>query len=215
MSTRNRLVAETSMPAEEIAFSPHNWRRGTRAQNEVLLQLLAEIGWVEGVLLNQRTGRLVDGEKRVLLARQRQAGEIPVSVVDLDEEEERLVVATLDAITGQAMPDESEFGVLRAVIEADLKGPLAGLAALTGLAPKMEVLEEEEQGGLAGISGVSEDGGLGEDVVTLVFGPDFKVTVSKEAYVAWRHRLFEEIGFKEKEITPVLRARLGMEDIEL
>lgn len=208
MSTRNRLVGEGQMKAADVVFSPFNFRRGNRGQNEVLLQLLAEIGWVEGVMVNQRTGRLVDGEKRVLLARQRDDGDVPVSFVDLDEAEERLVVATLDAITAQALPDEMKLSGLWEMVEEEVRGPLAGLLELAGLGEleieedegmKREEVEEESEGGM----------------VTMMFGPAVRVNVAKDVYVAWRHRLFEEVGFKERDITPVLRARLGLEDIEL
>jgi len=55
--------------------------------------------------VNKRTGRLVDGHLRVILSLRRGEHFVPVSYVDLSEEEEALVLATLDPLAALAGTD--------------------------------------------------------------------------------------------------------------
>ncbi|MCY7417624.1 MAG: hypothetical protein LH650_03855, partial [Chloroflexi bacterium] len=50
------------------------------------------MGWVQEVVVNNRTGYLVDGHLRAQLAISRDEATIPVVYVDLSEEEEALVL---------------------------------------------------------------------------------------------------------------------------
>ena len=67
--------------------------------------VLAEVGWVQDIIVNKRTGFVVDGHARVALAIS--AGErVPVVYVDLSENEEALILATLDPLSAMAVTDE-------------------------------------------------------------------------------------------------------------
>lgn len=57
---------------------------------------------MQSVILNQRTGRLIDGHLRVELAIKGGEREVPVVVVDLSEEEENQILATFDPISAMA-----------------------------------------------------------------------------------------------------------------
>lgn len=101
---RNRIVGEGMVAAAELVPHPQNWRKHPQEQGAVLTQTLDGVGWVQRVIVNRRTGRMLDGHLRAELARrQGEATPVPVVYVDLSEEEERAVLATLDPIASMAL----------------------------------------------------------------------------------------------------------------
>jgi hypothetical protein len=71
---------------------PENWRIHPEYQQEALAGVLEQVGCVQDVIVNRRTGRVVDGHLRVALAISR-SERVPVVYVDLAEEEERQILA--------------------------------------------------------------------------------------------------------------------------
>jgi len=74
---------------------------------------------VQEVIVNQRTGHLVDGHLRCQLAAREGAKTIPVKYVDLSEDEEALVLSTLDPIAAMATTDKQKLDELFASIETE------------------------------------------------------------------------------------------------
>lgn len=129
---QNRIVGEGTVAAVDLVPHPQNWRQHPASQSTVLAQTLGGVGWVQRVIVNRRTGRMLDGHLRAELAR-KQGAETPVPVVyvDLSEDEERTVLATLDPIAGMAIADEATLaGLVRSIEDADLRS-LAGEMAQT------------------------------------------------------------------------------------
>lgn len=102
---------------EQLLASPHNPRRHDRYQQEIMQELLEEVGVVQDVLVNRRTGHLVDGHMRVMIAMRQGQPTIPVKYVDLTPEQEKVAIATLDAITGLAEASDTAFEELMESIE--------------------------------------------------------------------------------------------------
>lgn len=65
MSWQNRIVGAGTEKASALVANPHNWRLHPKKQQETLATVLAEVGWVQDVIVNRTTGRLVDGHLRV------------------------------------------------------------------------------------------------------------------------------------------------------
>src|SRR4029453_6975894 len=99
---RNRIVGHADVPPEELVPNPRNWRTHPEEQGRALSGALAEVGWVAEVIVNRTTGRVVDGHLRIDLALARQELSVPVTYVELSEDEERVVLATLDPIGAMA-----------------------------------------------------------------------------------------------------------------
>lgn len=97
------------MPVAELKqkYNGLNWRKHPKAQRQALHDLIDKVGVVQAVIYNERTGRLVDGHLRVALAADEGQAEIPVTIVDLTEDEERLVLATFDPVAAMAQVDEA------------------------------------------------------------------------------------------------------------
>jgi len=132
---------------EQLLANPLNWRIHPQFQQDALKGVLDEVGWVQQVIVNKRTGHLIDGHLRVTLSMRNGADEIPVNYVDLSEEEERLVLATLDPLAGLAVPDTDMYQDLIADLEIDddslneLLSDIAGEQLTEGLTDPDEVPE--------------------------------------------------------------------------
>jgi hypothetical protein len=109
---RNRIVGEGSQPASAFTANPRNWRIHTAAQQAALSGVLDEVGWVQRVIVNRRTGHLLDGHERVAQALQAGDADVPYVEVDLDEREERLMLAMLDPIGAMAVTDQEAYDAL-------------------------------------------------------------------------------------------------------
>jgi DNA modification methylase len=130
----NRIVGTGEVSAAELVAHPLNFRRHPSTQAKAMAGALDEVGWVQNVIVNRLTGRIVDGHLRVELAAKR--GElVPVVYVELSEAEEALVLATLDPLGAMATTDTAKFQELMggfSVSNADL---LAMLNAMAGTKP--------------------------------------------------------------------------------
>jgi DNA modification methylase len=128
---RNRIVGHGGEAPEQLLANPANWRLHPREQQQALAGALSEVGWVAQVLVNRTTGHVVDGHLRVELAISRGEPTVPVAYVELSENEERLVLASLDPLAAMATAERDALEALLAAIETDdaaLSAILADLA---------------------------------------------------------------------------------------
>ena len=122
VSLRSRIVENAMMDPESLLAHPDNWRIHPRFQEAALEKVLDRVGWVQRVIVNQQTGHVVDGHLRVALALKRNEPEIPVTVVDLSEDEERVMLAALDPIGMMAERDYAKARELSALVGAQESG---------------------------------------------------------------------------------------------
>ncbi len=135
MAWESRIVGHGDAAPADLVGNPRNWRTHPQAQRDALAGVLDEVGWVQDVIVNKRTGYLVDGHARVAVAAQRGETSVPVVYVDLSEDEERLILATLDPLSAMAEADDDALADLLAAVTAE-DGALAKmLEALAPLAP--------------------------------------------------------------------------------
>jgi len=106
---KSRIVGSGDEPLDQIMFNPRNWRIHPLNQQNALKGVLEEVGWVQQVIVNKRTGNLIDGHLRCQLAAREGNETIPVTYVDLSDEEEALVLSTLDPIAGMAATDKEKL----------------------------------------------------------------------------------------------------------
>jgi DNA modification methylase len=131
----NRIVGHGEEAPEKLISNPANWRQHPHHQAEALEDVLEQVGLVATVMVNKRSGHLVDGHLRVELALRRGEPTIPVTYIDLDEEEERIILACLDPIGAMACADRDKLAELLAGIESqDLAGLLDAVARANRIA---------------------------------------------------------------------------------
>jgi ParB-like chromosome segregation protein Spo0J len=107
MDFKNRIVGDGTEDPNNLKLNPLNWRTHPDIQEQALEQVLDKVGYVQRVIVNKRTGRLVDGHLRVELARKRKQHEIPVVYVDMSPDEEAFVLATIDPLSALAGQNQS------------------------------------------------------------------------------------------------------------
>jgi ParB-like chromosome segregation protein Spo0J len=121
-SWRNRILGSGEEAPDQLVANPRNWRTHPRAQRKALRGSLATIGWVQQVIVNRRTGNVVDGHARIEEALSRNESAVPVLYVDLSREEEAIVLATLDPIGAMAEADDARLRDLLADVTVDDEG---------------------------------------------------------------------------------------------
>lgn len=139
---RNRIVGHGEVDPAQLLANPKNWRIHPKNQQDALTGVLNQVGWVQSVIVNKRTGFVLDGHLRVALAIS--AGEqVPVVFVDLDEQEEALILATLDPLGAMAVTDEDLLAGLVGSLEVDDAAIQALLDELAGNKPKAGLTDED------------------------------------------------------------------------
>ena len=113
----NRIVDHGEESPESLLPNPANWRLHGAGQRGALADVLSEVGLVQSVIVNRTSGHLVDGHLRVELARAAGQPTIPVVYVELSEDEERVILASLDPIGAMADADRERLGDLLSHIE--------------------------------------------------------------------------------------------------
>ena len=145
---RNRIVGYSEEPPDQLLANPLNWRIHPGSQQAALSGMLGEVGLVQNVVVNRTTNTLVDGHLRVMLAMREGQPTLPVTWVELSEEEERLILATLDPLAAMATADAGALDALLSSVrsgEAAVTEMLAELAKGAGLYEPPESLDAEPQ----------------------------------------------------------------------
>ena len=204
MEIRDRIKELRRVKASELVADARNWRRHPRAQRSALQAMLERVGYVDAVIARDTPEGLVlaDGHLRTDLAAD---SEIPVVVVDIDEQEAGEVLATLDPLAAMAEPDTDALdalvqGLAERADEA-LNGLLEEMHGLPGNSKPEEPLaatpEPRVQRGQVWQLGrhrvMCGDSTSAEDVARLLHGAKPRLMVTDPPYgvsydTDWRNR---------------------------
>lgn len=145
MSYASRLAGEGEESPASLVANPKNWRAHPENQRRALDGILTEVGWVQRVLVNRRTGFILDGHLRVALAAKRGEATLPVQYVDVDEREEAILLSSLDPIAALAEADKDALGRLAAEWDTDNEDVLGLLRSVERdyLAQRPRISEEQ------------------------------------------------------------------------
>ena len=133
---QNKIVRYGVEAPDQLLANPANARLHPRRQQQALEAAISEVGWIAPVIVNETTGRVVDGHLRISAAISRSEPSVPVAYVRLTEAEERLALATFDPITDLAAYDREALESLLAEVsttDAALISLLDDLAQENGL----------------------------------------------------------------------------------
>lgn len=115
---RNRIVEVGEADPASLIPNSKNFRRHPSRQRRVLAAVLDEVGYIQDIIVNRRTGRMLDGHLRVELAIRQKQPTVPVKYVDLAEHEEALVLATFDPVGSLAYLDMDAMAHLKDAIDS-------------------------------------------------------------------------------------------------
>ena len=146
MNIRDRIKELRRVRAGDLRPHPKNWRTHPEEQQNALRGILAEVGYVDALIVRELPDgslQIVDGHLR---AETTPDALVPVLVVDLDDKEADKVLATFDPLGAMAEPDEEQLAALLKGIETDseaLAAMLEQLAQDAGCEPNGEIVEDE------------------------------------------------------------------------
>jgi len=132
----NRIVGYGEEAPADLLANPANFRLHPKPQQDALAGVLAEVGLVQNVIVNRRTQHVVDGHLRISLAMRDDQPTVPITYVDLSENEERLILATLDPIAAMAATDRDQLAALLDEVstgETAVQAMLADMAEREGI----------------------------------------------------------------------------------
>ncbi len=118
LKIRDRIVELRRVPARDLIPNPKNWRTHPKAQQEAMQGILAEIGYADALLARETDAGLqvIDGHLRAEITPDQ---EVPVLVLDLNEEEADKLLASLDPLAAMAGKDDNLLRDLLSGIETD------------------------------------------------------------------------------------------------
>ena len=118
MQIRDRIKELRRVQASELLPNPKNWRTHPPAQQDALRGVLAEVGYADALIARETANglMLVDGHLR---AETTPDSEVPVLVLDIDEAEADLLLATLDPLAAMDRADTDNLLALLRTVEID------------------------------------------------------------------------------------------------
>ena len=130
MQIRDRIKELRRVKASDLIPNPKNWRTHPVEQQDALRGVLADVGYADALLARETAEGLmvVDGHLR---AETTPAAAVPVLVLDIDEAEADLMLATLDPLSTMAKVDQDNLTNLLESLETE---DLAVNKMLTALA---------------------------------------------------------------------------------
>ncbi len=140
---RDRVKELRRVRAGDLMANPLNFRMHPERQADVLRGVLSEIGYAAALVAREdERGNLIliDGHLRAGLDPEQQ---VPVLVLDVDEEEGKKLLATLDPISAMAETEEVNLATLLAQVEFESEAVNAELAKLVSQ-PPVEFPEVDE-----------------------------------------------------------------------
>jgi hypothetical protein len=118
MQIRDRIKELRRVPASELIPNPKNWRVHPTAQQDGLRTMLSKVGYADALIARETPEglMLVDGHLR---AETTPDATVPVLVLDIDEAEADLMLATLDPLASLAEIDVAAFKGLIEGVDRD------------------------------------------------------------------------------------------------
>ena len=144
MHIRDRIKELRRVKASELRPHPKNWRTHPSAQQDALRGVLAEIGYAGALLARELPDgslELIDGHLR---AETTPEMEVPVLVVDLDEQEAAKLLALHDPLAGMAEANDEVLADLLAHVDTENDAVQAMLDKMLG---NPDALPDEAESG--------------------------------------------------------------------
>lgn len=142
---RSRIVGRADVDPRSLKNHPLNWRIHPETQQAAIRDGLEQIGVIDDIIVNKRTGHILDGHGRKDLAIQNEEPTVGVLYVDLNEEEERLALAMYNPLAELAATDPDKLSELLGLVDRS-GGPLDDLLAELEEKANVAVVREAASG---------------------------------------------------------------------
>src|ERR1700686_953758 len=84
---KNRIVGYGEEAPDQLLANEKNWRIHPKTQQDALKGELSKVGIVQNVIVNKRSGKMIDGHLRAQMAITEHQPLVPITYVDLSDEE--------------------------------------------------------------------------------------------------------------------------------
>lgn len=147
---KSRVVGRADVDPRKLKDNPLNWRMHPVTQQRTMRDAMETIGVIDDIIVNKRTGHIIDGHGRKELAIANEEPTVGVLYVDLSLAEEKLALAMINPMSELAATDPEKLGALLGEVERH-GGPLdALLAELEEQASGAIVKHMKGEGGTSG-----------------------------------------------------------------
>jgi hypothetical protein len=118
MQIRDRIKELRRVPASELTANTKNWRRHPQWQKDGMQSILENVGYAGALIAYESNGELVliDGHLRQEMT---PTEEVPVLILDVNDEEADILLASYDPITAMASEDGVALQELLETIETN------------------------------------------------------------------------------------------------
>jgi ParB-like chromosome segregation protein Spo0J len=124
----SRIIGMTKVNPASLKVNPMNWRVHPETQSAAARDAIERLGVIQGIIVNKRTGHIVDGHMRHELAVENGEPLIDVVYVDLSLAEEKLALSIVNPLSELGAMDPEKMAALLGGIDRE-GGPLDELLA--------------------------------------------------------------------------------------
>lgn len=199
MEYKNEIMSiDALIPAD---YNPRKDLQEGDAEFEKIKRSIEEFGFVEPIVWNKRTGVIVGGHQRLKVAKALGYEEVPVSVVDLSEEREKVLNVALNKVGGEF--DESKLAELMRDLDGfDIDTELTGFDGIEidAMIKSLEIRENQDMSFLDDILGDGDDDedGYEDEEIEGVQTPEGYVKFQTACTVEEREIIIEAINVAKK-----------------
>lgn len=74
---KNRIVGSGEIEVAKLKANPKNWRTHSDDQRRAMSDVAEQVGWVQNVMVNRKTGNMIDRHLRLQVAFDRKEKRLP------------------------------------------------------------------------------------------------------------------------------------------
>lgn len=187
---QSRIVSAKKINPRELVANDKNWRTHPPKQRRLMGDVLGELGFLQHVVVNKTTGRIIDGHMRVELAIEAGAKTVPVAFVELTEAEELKALATFDPIGDLAGIDRDQLNAVLSICETESEELQSFFDKLAEVPERFDFLSDDDDDDDVDSDDDTTDDEMDETIVVTV-------TLKGDEASLWRALKGEETSDKK------------------
>jgi len=191
-SWANRIVGHENVDPTTLIKHDANWRLHPVMQQERMRGVLDDLGWLDELMVNKTTGKILNGHMRLDLALEQGEPSVPVRYVELTEQEELKALATFDIIGMMAAQDTRKLNALRAAnseaVEKLQSNPTSSSEAVSSLLQKGPQVQKVAQRAVERLLKKDEEADKRDDSLEAV-SPELPGAIELKPMVKWEYGL--------------------------
>ena len=195
----NMVNIDTLIPAE---YNPRIKLEPGMPEYEKLKNSIQEFGYVEPIIVNDRTGKVIGGHQRINVLKDLGYKEVEVVHVDLDEAHEKALNVALNKISGNWDAEKLEDLLRDINLNTDLDVEFTGfdtdeLATIFGGSVE---LPEDLDDYFRGLTEQEEEKKAEKNKIYIHIGKDIKIEISDTEYdnIKAQYKEVGDSGFKDR-----------------